>query len=46
VVGIEAAAIGIFSACVDLRDGFDVLEARWPDSFSRMFIPSTFFEAL
>jgi len=28
VVGIEAAAIGVFGACVDLEDGLDVLEAR------------------
>jgi hypothetical protein len=28
VVGIEAAAIGIFSTCVDLEDSLDVLEAR------------------
>jgi hypothetical protein len=28
VVGIEAAAIGIFGAGVNLRDGIDVLEAR------------------
>src|SRR6202011_1852321 len=28
VVGVEAAAIGIFGAGVNLRDGIDVLEAR------------------
>ena len=28
VAGVEAAAIGVFDACVDLDDGLDVLEAR------------------
>src|SRR5260370_2738492 len=28
VVGIKAAAIGVFGACVDLGDGLDFLEAR------------------
>jgi hypothetical protein len=28
VMGIKAAAIGVFGACVDLEDSLDVLETR------------------